>query len=240
MNQRETVVLIHGVWMNGLELMWLGRCLKQQGFHCVYFNYPSIFGAYEKYLDTLRVFMDRHSSPVLHVVAHSMGGLLARQLFHRWPGQKPGRIVTLGTPHQGSAVARQLAGHSAWGRRLLGTAPSVGLLGDNLPPWQGQRELGCIAGEYHRGIGLLFFPELETPNDGTVSVREACLPEAADWLILPVSHTGLLFSKKVAWQAGAFLRNGRFTRPDTPMLNRFTACQPGEESSHGPGKIDNE
>ena len=48
------------------------------------------------------------------------------------------------------------------------------------------------------------------PNDGTIFVDETRLPGISQHLVMPVSHTGLPFSKSVARQTGAFLRSGKF------------------------------
>jgi hypothetical protein len=48
-----------------------------------------------------------------------------------------------------------------------------------------------------------------------VSVAETKVPGLADHLELPVSHTGLVLSRKVADAIDAFLRSGRFQQsPD--------------------------
>jgi hypothetical protein len=43
-----------------------------------------------------------------------------------------------------------------------------------------------------------------------VSVAETELPGARDRIVLPVSHSGMLISRKVADQIASFLRNGHF------------------------------
>ena len=48
------------------------------------------------------------------------------------------------------------------------------------------------------------------PNDGTICVEETELPGAADRIVLPVSHTGILFSAEAARQTASFLATGRF------------------------------
>lgn len=51
---------------------------------------------------------------------------------------------------------------------------------------------------------------LPRPHDGTVAVRETLLPGLSAHRTLAVSHSGLIFSRAVAAQAIAFLRNGAF------------------------------
>jgi len=43
-----------------------------------------------------------------------------------------------------------------------------------------------------------------------VAVSETQLPGATAHLILPVSHTGMLLSARVARETGSFLEHGRF------------------------------
>jgi len=68
-----------------------------------------------------------------------------------------------------------------------------------------------IAGTKSFGLGF-FTGGLERPNDGTVAVSETDHPRLTDRLTLPVTHTGMLYSKTVARQAAEFLRHGRFAR----------------------------
>jgi hypothetical protein len=59
------------------------------------------------------------------------------------------------------------------------------------------------------GLGRLFH-RFDEDSDGTVAVSETRMPGATDHMTLPVSHTGLLMSARVAREAGAFITHGRF------------------------------
>ena len=50
-------------------------------------------------------------------------------------------------------------------------------------------------------------------GDGTVALRETHMPGLADHITLPVTHTGMLYSREVARQAAYFLRTGGFEHP---------------------------
>ena len=119
-----------------------------------------------------------------------------------------GRIVTLGTPHQGSTTAETIRNWGA-GTPLLGGAYR-NMLDGNLPDLPPGIELGSLAGNSPLGIGRIF--KLQGENDGTVLVEETRFPGMADHILLPVSHTGMLTDKRVAGQTAAFLRHGRFDR----------------------------
>jgi len=49
-------------------------------------------------------------------------------------------------------------------------------------------------------------------HDGTVAVWETRIPGLTEHLVVPVSHTGLVFSQVVADHTANFLENGRFER----------------------------
>ena len=71
--------------------------------------------------------------------------------------------------------------------------------------------MGAIAGTQQLGLAQLFV-NIPGDNDGVVSVEETRLPGLADHLVMPVSHSGMLFSGAVADQCASFLRDGRFVR----------------------------
>jgi hypothetical protein len=122
-------------------------------------------------------------------------------------------VVLLGSPLQGSRAAQGLA---RWpiGKAMLGITMRDEFLPDvNASPmqrtWNGRRPVGVIAGSGGFGLGRLV-ASLDGDNDGTVLVAETQLPGAADHIVLPVTHTGMLFSGDVAKQSAEFLRNGKF------------------------------
>ncbi|QKQ27472.1 hypothetical protein [Candidatus Reidiella endopervernicosa] len=136
-----------------------------------------------------------------------------RQLLNDYPDLPPGRVVTLGTPHQGSYVARRFDNNLV-GRVLLGH--SRGVLTEQDHGWSLDRELGVIAGSRSVGVGLLV-PGLAKPNDGTVAVVETRLEGMSDHLVLVTTHMGLLGSAEAAAQCCHFLKNGDFFHDsDTP------------------------
>ena len=121
--------------------------------------------------------------------------------------QKLNNIVMLGTPNQTSIVAKTI---TKWmlGRKLLGMSVENGLTGI-LPPWDGKKKLGIIAGYFPVGSELVT-PIIKNPNDGTVSIEETRLDGSKDHITLNCSHLGLLFSKKVFLQTKHFLEHSCF------------------------------
>jgi pimeloyl-ACP methyl ester carboxylesterase len=199
--------LVHGLWLNGLDMILLGRRLQRAGFLTQQFFYHSLQSSPAENAKALQVFLQKIKSEKVHFVCHSLGGLVIRHLFYHFPDRRPGRIICLGTPHQISSAAKTLSQLSL-GRSMLGRSIEQGLIG-NVPPWRKSSELGIIAGNLRLGLGLLI-PGIPLPSDGTVAVQETLLEGMTDHIILPVSHFGMLLSSRVAEQTTHFIIHGKF------------------------------
>lgn len=207
---QETVVLVHGIWMKGLEMTLLRRHLRHCGYECRQFTYQSLGCTPRENAVLLNRYLQQIETPVIHLVAHSLGGIVLLHLFDQYPQQKAGRIVMLGTPLQGSDVARFLF-HKRWLRWLVGRSVEQGLLGD-APSWHANRELGMIAGNRGFGMGkLVTLGRLGKPNDGTVRVSETRGTGVTEHIQVTHSHFGMLFSREVGNRVCRFVQSGRFT-----------------------------
>lgn len=206
----EPVVLVPGLWLGGWSMGLIGRWMHDAGFATHPFSYPTVHNTLRESAHALRAFSDSVAGPAVHFVGHSLGGIVIRAMLAWYPPARPGRVVTLGSPH-GGCHAATLFGASDWGRRMLGQGISDLLHGERLPCDFDGREIGIVKGDLSFGFGRLLFT-LPQPNDGVISAEEADLPGAADSVTLPVAHSGMLCSYDVVRQACAFLRRGRFDR----------------------------
>jgi len=188
------------------------RLARQLAAETRAFSYPSVrctatanARALAKYLLGLR-------ADTLHLVGHSLGGLVILKLFEIGDGVSlpPGRIVLLGSPVRGSRTARRVA-RLPLGGKILGRGAREELLSDVERRWRGARALGVIAGNLSIGLGRLVGRH-ESPSDGTVFVDETPVAGMAQHLVLGVSHFGLPFSAQVALETALFLRTGGFSR----------------------------
>ncbi|GAA0713931.1 alpha/beta hydrolase [Dokdonella soli] len=202
----EHVILLHGIWMRAFTLQSLARRLRVAGYTVETLDYASVFGGIEPAIARLRERMRAVDAEVVHLVGHSLGGVVALEATRGVRKLPRGRTVCLGPPLRGSAVARGLASVPG-GRWLLGH--SAGALVDGLDAWTGSRQVGVIAGRLPLGLGIAI-GALTSPHDGTVSVEETLLPGISDHCTVAASHTGLLFSAEVADLTVGFLRAGRF------------------------------
>jgi pimeloyl-ACP methyl ester carboxylesterase len=202
----EHVILLHGVWMRGLTLLSLARRLRGAGFSVDVFDYASVFGDTAATCERLRTRMREAKADRVHLVGHSLGGIVALEATRRARDLPRGHIVCLGPPLRGSSVARVLAGMPG-GRWLLGANRNA--LVEGVARWSTRRPVGVVAGQLPFGLGVSI-GALTAPHDGTVAVEETRLAGLADHCTVAATHTGLLFSSQVADLTVAFLREGRF------------------------------
>jgi len=210
-NPPADVLLLHGLWMRGFAMAMLHRRLREEGFRVHQFEYMSVAAPPEQAIERLRKRIRGLGPETVHVVGHSLGGILAL-LACREDDLPDGRIVCLGSPLNGSAAARGLT--NRWGGDML-LGRSKELLEHGLDRWDGKREVGMIAGRQPVGLGSLV-GEIGTEHDGSVGVEETRLPGLCAHCVLETSHTGMLVSADVARQAAYFLREGRFDTPLAP------------------------
>ena len=92
------VVCIHGLWMNGMEMGLLRhRLRKKLGVRVVQFSYHAVTEGIAENARRLSTFIDSLPAGRVHLVGHSLGGVLALQMLMRFPNEKVGRVVCLGS-----------------------------------------------------------------------------------------------------------------------------------------------
>ncbi len=203
------IIYVHGLWMNGAESLFLRRRLEAQlGAPVHSFHYRSVSSTVTDAVARLQAFVKELAPAALHLVAHSLGGLVVYRFLERYPDQPPGRVVFLGVPAVASRAAVSAA-RLRWTLSPLGRCVAEELLTERSRRWVAPRELGIIAGTRSMGLGQ-FFVRFDEDSDGTVAVSETRLPGATDYLSLPVSHMGMLLSARVARETALFLKTGHF------------------------------
>jgi 8-oxo-dGTP pyrophosphatase MutT (NUDIX family) len=209
-NGRESVVVVHGLWLPGYETTLLRRRLARAGFPPSLFRFRTVRDGLDANAERLARFAERLPSEKVHFVGHSLGGVVAAHMLQTRPPLRAGRLVCLGSPLRGTHSGKRLA-RFRWGAGVTGRSIGDLLARGGLAPWSGAGDLGVIAGDLPLGLGLLL-GALPKPHDGVVAVEETRLEGATDHLVLHVSHTVLVFSSAVAAQVVHFLRHGRFER----------------------------
>lgn len=108
---RRAAVLVHGFVCNrGLWRPWM-RALRRRGLPYTTVNLEPVFGSIDDYVPLIEDAVRRAEAltgcpPLL--VCHSMGGLAARAWLAATPGAatRVSAVVTIGTPHHGTWLAR--------------------------------------------------------------------------------------------------------------------------------------
>ena len=206
------VILTHGLWVPGVVMQPLAARLERAGFHCRTFSYMGASRPLAVHAERLAR-MARETGPA-HFVGHSLGGLVVMEALITHPEVAVGRVVLLGTPVRGCYAGRRLARYRV-GRWFLGQ--SEDLWRERHPSgreggaarWTRREALGVVAGSLPFGLGRIFGP-LPGVNDGVVNLEESAVEGMAERVVLPVGHSQMLLSARVAEQVGAFLSHGKF------------------------------
>ncbi len=196
---REVVVLVHGLLMVGPVMKPLEWRLKRAGFGVVNWTYWTTRDNIELHGERLhRTLSQLDAGPTvsrIHLVTHSMGGIVTRAALARGKPAKLGRIVMLAPPNHGSYVARLLA-------------PVFGAL---LRPF---RELSSAAGSYVRrapGLEGVDFAVIAARWDILVQRQSTHLNGERDHVVLNGFHTPLVWLASTADRVVKYLKTGSFT-----------------------------
>lgn len=174
-----SIILLHGWGLNAASFWWLRAQLRRRGYGPVsIFRYRTRGVPIEAAAEQLRQLLARQpATQPITLIGHSLGGLVGRYYLRRYPSQGVRRLITLGTPHQGTRAAWRLLGVG----RLQPAAPLITRLnaGDHVPD---QVEVVAISSP---------FDALVVPSRG------ADYPGACNIAIQAVGHHALLFSPRV-------------------------------------------
>ena len=218
------VVYVHGLWLSGHEGFMLRRRLeKERGYEWQAFGYASTLLTMAQIADALDATHQRRSTHRSCISsATASAGLRSCAASSATREQPPGRVVFLGTPCLASRTANAVA-RFRFGRAILGQAATEELLYAHERRGTLRRELGIIAGNQSLSLGRLV-TDFDEANDGTVAVSETRLPGATAHMVLPVSHSGMLLSARVAHEVGQFLELGHFGAQQTPTTSPTPAA----------------
>jgi triacylglycerol lipase len=105
------ILSVHGIVDNHTIFSSLERTLRREGFHrLASFDYGlatrDVRRAAERLAEAVDGLLATAGTDRIHMIGHSLGGLVARYYVQRMGGDAVvGTLVTLGTPHRGTALA---------------------------------------------------------------------------------------------------------------------------------------
>lgn len=133
---RVPVLLVHGYFCNRGIWQPMARWLAARGHPVESVNLEPVFASIDDYAPVLaeavRRLRTRTGVARVAIVAHSMGGLAARAFVARYGSDTVCAVVTLGTPHRGTLLARfghgcnvsEMMPDSDWLRALAAREPA--------------------------------------------------------------------------------------------------------------------
>jgi pimeloyl-ACP methyl ester carboxylesterase len=179
-SSRPPLLLVHGYGCARGAWWWLRRRLEAAGWTVATISLEPIYTGIDNYVEPLARRIDallaETGASQLILVGHSMGGLVARAYLRRFGIRRVAKLVTLGTPHSGSRLARlgmgenarQMVPGSEWLQglaRVPGMPETIAIYSthDNYVMPQSNLELAAATNRVLDGIGhltMLFSPRV--------------------------------------------------------------------------------
>jgi pimeloyl-ACP methyl ester carboxylesterase len=202
-DERDIVFLIHGMGRKKSSMRMIESKLSEStDYRIIALQYPSREGSFEKQIALLRNQMTPHLDNLnhhrIHIVGHSLGGLLGLVLWSEISSEHQGHFVALGSPFSGSPwlnsnIFQKIFFEPYYGEIIpdlekiqeilslydINTSSSAKMLirGD-VCPW------------YMNVLGTLY--EVQEPHDCFITIDSAFDHMAASKRTYPVNHQELL------------------------------------------------
>ena len=215
----DGVLLIHGITRSSKSMAGYRAPLEKAGWQVFPFDYPSTrvdLDASAEYLH--QVIESLEGIERIHIVAHSMGGVVARTYRAKHRDERLHRLVLVGSPQNGAEMA-DLARDKAnvvfktifgpAGQQLI--TDQAGFLAKLPKP---DVEFAVIAGGHPpNGIN----PLIPGDDDGIVSVASTRLAGAADYLYVESLHLALNRNATAHAATVRFLKTGKLREEGEPQ-----------------------
>jgi pimeloyl-ACP methyl ester carboxylesterase len=187
------IVLLPGYSENAGAMWWFAYKLRRRGFRPVLVDFPSTFRSIEANVRFLRerlaALRQSTGSERVAIVAHSMGGVVARALLLSDPDAHVLTLITLASPFRGTHMAR-LGALFRMGGSVVDMCPDSPFAGRFLPSAAASVPIRSIVGE----------------QENIVSPPWSCVLPGSDVhvLSLPVGHDAPLhleesYARVEAW-----------------------------------------
>jgi pimeloyl-ACP methyl ester carboxylesterase len=192
------VVLVHGLACNRRNWFWFSRQLERRGYRTFALDCTPWYAHIDAYPTQLARAIDEvlaaTGASQVAIVGHSMGGLIARAYLDGFGDARVARVITLGTPHQGTWMTR--FGFTANVRDMAETSAWLASLRE--------RESRRSPEPYAK------FTCVFTWHDNLVTPQgNAVLPGAAQVAVSGIGHLSLALSPKVVKLVARDLENCR-------------------------------
>jgi pimeloyl-ACP methyl ester carboxylesterase len=205
----DKVVLLHGLWRSFHAMEPLARRLTAEGYSTLNLPYPSSRKSFDDILPKIRdQIAEFAEGQRVHIVGHSLGGIIARFLTAGNPPWQPGRLVMLASPNGGSEIIDWLS-QKPLVKPLLSPAAralATEILAKNLPGLPPEQEVIVIMGSR---VSIPFFRNILRPeNDGIVSAERGRTAGLRGFSVVDADHTFIQIHPETIRRTLRFLKNG--------------------------------
>lgn len=196
------VLLVHGYGCNSGYWHFMSRALRRADISHYTIDLEPVFAGIDQFVPALHARIEeicrKTGQKKLIIVGHSMGGLVARAYLRDHGAARVARVITLGTPHRGTGLARFGAGHNSRQMRWNGSAAE-----GRCSAWLARLER-CE----DPAVRSLFL-SLYSHQDNIVSPQlSSCLPGALNIEFNGVGHVALGMHPSVLREVIAAIRQG--------------------------------
>ena len=189
------IIMLPGYTENAGAMWWFARKLRRRGYRPFLIDFPSTFRPIERNVEFLRARLheicEQTRCERIAIVAHSMGGVVARTLLLSDPNHKVLTLIAISSPFRGTHIAR-LGALFHMGESVIDMSPSSPFAHRFLPSAPASVPIRCIIGE----------------QENIVSPPWSCVLPGCEVhvLSLPVGHDAPLhlpesFARVEAWLA---------------------------------------
>ncbi|SHK43716.1 PGAP1-like protein [Desulforamulus aeronauticus DSM 10349] len=193
----------------------LQRNLELLGYQCFLPDLPITYQEFEfaafvldRFLEEIVTF-DLRENEKIHLVGHSTGGLVIRDLITKTKNiDKIGRCVLVASPNKGSQLAN-IAGKVKLYVEIFKTLKSLSYEYIEQIHFRNHPsiEIAAIAGDRSN---YLLGNLIDGKNDGRVEVQSVYYADLKDFMIVPYGHKEIHHKVETAKYIDAFLRTGQF------------------------------
>lgn len=211
----ECVLLVHGLSRSGASMRKMRRALGQQGYLAFTLDYPSTKYSIEalsmSILPAGIAACREQGASRIHLVTHSMGGIVARYFLKHRDVPGFGRMVMLAPPNQGSELIdfyskvpgfKQLLGPAA---RQLGTDPE-----NSMPLKLGPVSVDTAIITGSESSNSLMSLTLPGADDGKVTAASTLVEGMCAQVLLPTSHRMIMKDDVSVDEVVHYITYGKF------------------------------
>ncbi len=219
----DCVIMLHGLARTNLSMKPMQAALSQHGYLVVNRTYSSRYFTIETLSDTtIPVVIQacrEQGAKRIHIVTHSLGGILVRYYMESNEIPEIGRFIMLAPPNQGSEVIDTF-GKVPGFYSIFGPAGlQLGTKEDGVPRQLGPVTIDTAVISGTSSINVFLSLSLPNPDDGKVSVASTRVDGMCALLQLPIAHPFIMKDARVITEVLTYISTGEFLSTNAEYLD---------------------